>query len=75
MVIIIKWEGRDRRLGKVMRNWHSATMGEYEDGGNVKNTEVRITENPGITCTLQCSANKEPRDLPQYWWNWCSKTK
>lgn len=52
MVIIIKWEGRDSRLGKVMRNWHSAMMGEYEDGGNVKNAEVRIRHH--VHTPVQC---------------------
>lgn len=63
------------KLEKVMRNWHLATAGEYQDSGNMKNAAVRISENQGITCTLQCSVNKEPRDLPQYRWNECSKTK
>lgn len=63
------------KLGKVMRNWHSATVREYQGGRNMKNAVLRISENRGIRRTLQRSANKEPRDLLQYWWNECSETK
>lgn len=56
----------DVKLGKVMRIWHSATAREHQGGGNMRDAAVRISENRGITRTLQRSVNKEPRDLPQY---------